>query len=670
MTHDGLRRSSSPATASLEAKVGRLVIDPCVMNASGPLCTYDHELWPLAASGAGAVVLKSATFEPRAGNPEPRLFTDPERGTSINSNGLCNLGFEGHAEQVMRLRAEYGKPVIASLAALEPAQFVPMARRLGAVASAIEVNLSCPNLPGKPQIAFDFEMSRRVLGEVRAATSCDVWVKLPPYQDRRLVETMAGFLREAGVQAAVCINSPSGLDIDFAREETCIHPNDGMGGAGGADITRIARWNVRRFSIALDGSGIAVLGVGGVASGRDAYGHVLAGAAAVQIGTAYLIEGAGIFDRIRAELETELASRGARRVADKVGALRVRAAGEPNPRPGERPRERTDDPVAPLSAKHNVAPKGRIGVPTTSSGGNMHEDAVTTHIRTSAAAPPAVRQATSAPFVDRLRAGILSRGPVCFGMDPDLERLPHGDVADFYLRILGRMHARDALPAMVKPNLAYYERLGESGSEALARILDGCRALGVLVLLDGKRGDIDRSAAAYAESLFGAWGADAVTVSPYMGGDSVAPFSAWCARGRGVFVLCRTSNRGAADLQDLRVEGRPLFLHVADLIAGAWWRSGVGAVVGATAPAELELVAKQLRAGGRDVPLLIPGIGAQGGSTHETFSRLRAAGYDASLCAVSASSSIAYAFRDRATHDFADAATDAFLRLREEAAAP
>src|SRR5258707_13597313 len=111
------------------------------------------------------------------------------------------------------MRAEFGKPVIASLAALELGQFTPMARRVGAVASRLEVNLSCPNLPGKPQVAFDLEASARVLGDVRSATPCDLWVKLPPFQDRRMVEAMAALLAKSGVQAAVCINSPSGLDV-------------------------------------------------------------------------------------------------------------------------------------------------------------------------------------------------------------------------------------------------------------------------------------------------------------------------------------------------------------------------------------------------------------------------------------------------------------------------
>jgi dihydroorotate dehydrogenase (fumarate) len=307
----------------LEAQIGRLRLDPALLNASGPWCTYDEELWPLAASEAGAVVLKSATFEPRRGNPEPRVSCDRDSGTSINSVGLANFGYERHAEQIERLKAAFpGKPVLASVAGLAPDHFPVMARRLGAVADALEVNLSCPNIAGKPQLAFDAEASRRVLAEVRSVTTADLWVKLPPFQDKRLVEEMAGVLLGSGVQAAVCINSPSGLDLDLESETTCIHPNGGMGGAGGRDVLRVALWNVRQFSLALQGN-IAVIGCGGVERGEDALKHVLCGASAVQVGTGYLMEGPGIFARLKAELAELLEKKGCSALQEKRGALKV-----------------------------------------------------------------------------------------------------------------------------------------------------------------------------------------------------------------------------------------------------------------------------------------------------------------------------------------------------------
>jgi dihydroorotate dehydrogenase (fumarate) len=309
----------------LDARIGRLHLDPALLNASGPWCTYDEELWPLAASEAGGVVLKSATLEPRRGNPEPRVSCDREGGTSINSVGLANLGYEGHAEQVERLKAAYPhKPVIASIAGLAPDHFPAMARRLGAVADALEVNLSCPNVAGKPQVALDPEASRRVLAEVRSVTTIDLWVKLPPLQDKRLVEQMAGILLETGVQAAVCINSPSGLDLDLETETSCIHPNGGMGGTGGRDVLRVALWNVRQFALAL-GEKVAVLGCGGVERGEDALKHVLCGASAVQVGTGYLMEGPGIFTRLKSELFEILEKKGCGSLQEKRGGLKVLA---------------------------------------------------------------------------------------------------------------------------------------------------------------------------------------------------------------------------------------------------------------------------------------------------------------------------------------------------------
>jgi len=307
----------------LDATIGRLHLDPALFNASGPWCTFDQELWPLARSQAGAVVLKSATFEPRKGNPEPRVSCDRDGGTSINSVGLANLGYEGHAEQLARLKADVpGKPVIASVAGLVPDHYAVMARRLGAVADALEINLSCPNIAGKPQVAFDPEASRRVLAEVRSVTTCDLWVKLPPFQDKRLVEQMAGILLETGVQAAVCINSPSGLDVDLDAEATCIHPNGGMGGLGGRDVLRVALWNVRQFALTL-GEKVAVIGCGGVERGEDVFKHVLCGASAVQVGTGYLMEGPGIFDRLRGELIELLEKKDCSSLQAKRGALRV-----------------------------------------------------------------------------------------------------------------------------------------------------------------------------------------------------------------------------------------------------------------------------------------------------------------------------------------------------------
>lgn len=194
------------------------------------------------------------------------------------------------------------------------------------------------------------------------------------------------------------------------------------------------------------------------------------------------------------------------------------------------------------------------------------------------------------------------------GLDPDPELLPTGvartpaGVLDFLGHIV---ESTAGLVASYKLNLAFYERWGREASNLLA----GTMALlprDVPIILDAKRGDIGNTAVAYAHALFEAWQADAVTVSPYLGYDSVAPFLAH--RDRGVFIVCRTSNPGAADFQQLRSEGETLYRHVARR-AVSWDRHGnVGLVAGATAPAEL----RDVRQIAQHRLILVPGIGAQG----------------------------------------------------------
>jgi orotidine-5'-phosphate decarboxylase len=169
----------------------------------------------------------------------------------------------------------------------------------------------------------------------------------------------------------------------------------------------------------------------------------------------------------------------------------------------------------------------------------------------------------------------------------------------------------------VKPQLACFERLGAPGWQALADTIAAARAAGLLVIADGKRGDVPVTAAAYGESLFAGLGADAATANPLMGGDSLEPIvDAAADAGAGVFALVRTSNPGAADILDLDAGGRPVFEHLAELVAaradrlaGSSGLTGMGAVVGATEPRHLA----RLRALMPSSIFLLPGVGAQGG---------------------------------------------------------
>jgi orotidine-5'-phosphate decarboxylase len=188
----------------------------------------------------------------------------------------------------------------------------------------------------------------------------------------------------------------------------------------------------------------------------------------------------------------------------------------------------------------------------------------------------------------------------------------------------------------VKPQLACFERFGSQGWEALERTIAAARAAGLLVVADGKRGDVPHTAAIYAEALLGSGdpagggglGADAATVNPLLGADSIEPFITTAeAAGAGIFILVRTSNPGAADVLDLPASGAPLHEHLAQLVAGRAGRltgqsglSGLGAVIGATAPG---LFARMRELMPESI-FLLPGVGAQGASAAELGSALGA----------------------------------------------
>jgi orotidine-5'-phosphate decarboxylase len=258
-------------------------------------------------------------------------------------------------------------------------------------------------------------------------------------------------------------------------------------------------------------------------------------------------------------------------------------------------------------------------------------------------------------FADRLFAAVQAKGnPLCVGFDPRWESLPaeirrrHGSASldaaadayeEFCLRVLELVAP---LVPVIKPQSAFFEACGPRGLAVLQRLLRTAREHGLLTILDSKRGDIASTATAYAEAALGGvrlgearlpvWDADALTVNPYLGRDAIEPFLA-CARqcGGGVFVLVRTSNPGAGLFQDLKVaqdagEPRPLYLRVAEAVR-AWSRENlgacgygdVGAVVGATYPAELA----QLRDLLPEVPFLVPGFGVQGGTADDVAPAFR-----------------------------------------------
>lgn len=291
----------------------------CLMNAAGALCVTQKELEALGTSRSGAIVTKSMTRDPREGNPEPRYYTFP--GGSINSMGLPNLGYQVYGDLIGDLK-RFGKPVIASVAGFNEDDFVTIARYINQKQpDLIEVNLSCPNIPGEPQIGYDLKASERLLQQVRKVVTRPMGVKLPPYFDPAHQASMAQMLRGMDIQFLSLVNSVgNGLVVDPESESVVIKPKGGFGGLGGSLIKPVALANVRAFWKLFQGK-MPIIGTGGVVTGRDAFEHLLCGATAMQVGTQLVDEGLPAFSRLLLELEQELEKRGYSSPLECVGKL-------------------------------------------------------------------------------------------------------------------------------------------------------------------------------------------------------------------------------------------------------------------------------------------------------------------------------------------------------------
>ncbi|CAN5495124.1 orotidine-5'-phosphate decarboxylase [soil metagenome] len=243
---------------------------------------------------------------------------------------------------------------------------------------------------------------------------------------------------------------------------------------------------------------------------------------------------------------------------------------------------------------------------------------------------------------------------LCVGLDPDPARLPetvHGSVLDFCTAIVD---ATADLVCAFKPQIAYFSAI--AAERDLERLCTYIREKypDVLLVLDAKRGDIGSTAEHYAREAFDRYRAHVVTVNPYLGTDSIAPFL--CHPNGGVFVLCRTSNAGGDDFQSLVADGRPLYQHVAHRVVEQWSKLGdCGLVVGVTYPDELRAV----RAIVGDLPLLVPGVGAQGGDIAAAAVGTDSSGFG---MVVNSSRAILYA---SSTADFADAARSEATAVRD-----
>jgi orotidine-5'-phosphate decarboxylase len=270
-------------------------------------------------------------------------------------------------------------------------------------------------------------------------------------------------------------------------------------------------------------------------------------------------------------------------------------------------------------------------------------------------------------FLEQLQGAERQNGSLlCVGLDPEPNKFPagmKGDASKIYDFCAQIVDATSDLAISFKPQIAYFA--AHRAEDQLEKLMAHMRrnAPHVPVILDAKRGDIGATAEQYAIEAFERYGADAVTLSPFMGFDSVQPYLKH--HGKGAFLLCRTSNPGGDDLQNQRlasVEGQPLlYEHIAKLAQGPWNMNGqLGLVVGATYPAEIERV----RSLAPTLPLLIPGVGAQGGDAVATIKAGYRQSHGATTGAVIVSSSRAILYASSGD-DFAQAARQEAIRTRD-----
>ena len=265
----------------------------------------------------------------------------------------------------------------------------------------------------------------------------------------------------------------------------------------------------------------------------------------------------------------------------------------------------------------------------------------------------------------------------CMGIDPNFSALPEGmKVDEYYIALFEEMDKRNLRPAAFKPNIGYFARLDRpmegnyDGSKALARVIKALPE-GSVFILDAKRGDIASSSLNYAHEAYECWGADCVTVSPYMGHDSINPFVINFPD-KGIYILNRTSNPGGKDLQNKVMEdGRPLYMTVAETIL-SWNREysqGIGAVVGATNLTEFRDISSLFAP--HSIPLLIPGVGSQGGSAEDVINIMNETGYNRALSRINSSSALTHPWakkKEAAPADWKDVCIRAIEKFLGECA--
>lgn len=309
--------------ADLSTSIAGVQLPNVFFNASGVCCQTEADLKLMLESGSGSLITKSATFLKREGNPSPRYSAIPNG--SINSMGLPNEGYEFYLNYAKNFDYTQEKPLFVSLSglSLEDNSNMIKAFKEANLPCVLEINFSCPNVPGKPQLGYDIEGMEHHLSVLAPLIEKPFGIKLPPYFDIAHFDAAAAVFNKFDNLAYVtCVNSVgNGLAIDFETETALIKPKDGFGGLGGAMILNTALANVNAFHRRLKNK--KVIGVGGIISGKDAFLHILAGASAVQIGTVLKEEGPEVFDRLKKELSDIMIEKGYKSIEDFRGKVKT-----------------------------------------------------------------------------------------------------------------------------------------------------------------------------------------------------------------------------------------------------------------------------------------------------------------------------------------------------------
>lgn len=318
-----------------------------LINASGCMCATTKMLDELNAGASGAIITKSATQNPRTGNPEPRYWESPYGTYTINSMGLPNCGFQYYLDYYKNMIPN-GKTRFVSIAGLSLDENKALIDLIFACPDtqyychidAIEINPSCPNLIGHRQLAYDFAEFESYLAilipyieerRVRVMTQenhiIHIGLKLPPYFEFCDFDRITAILKsyQHVIQFIHCINSvPNGLVIDAETEAPVIVPKQGFGGLGGSIIKPIALANVRSFYTRFreEGLDIDIIGSGGISNGTDVFEFILAGAEMVSVGSQLMVEGVECFEYILEELEQLMAKKGYSTLDDFRGKLK------------------------------------------------------------------------------------------------------------------------------------------------------------------------------------------------------------------------------------------------------------------------------------------------------------------------------------------------------------